>query len=466
MTAVVTDYRLSDPQQWAQAQFGGAKLGHKRRTKRLVKLAAQVAIDTMASLPDQNEHWADLKAAYRFFDTEAVTFRVVAEPHWEQTRDSGPGRKLIVNDTTELDFGCTRQIDGVGPVGTGLGKGFLLHSGLMIAPQTLEVLGLAGQDLFLRTPVPKNETRAERRKRDRESQVWGRVIDAIGSPPPGAQFVHVMDRGADDFEVFSRAQRQQCDWVVRLKTLHRCVRDSQGADRTIEEILSQTESSCCYTLQLRARPGQAARSARLEVKYAPVTMPVPRQPAASLKALNPEPIEGWVVEIREVGDAEGVEPLHWVLFTSLEVESSEAALEIVEYYEARWVIEEFHKALKTGCNIERRQLKTGGRLAPLIGLMSVQAVRLLQLKSVARAEPNRPAEQIVPKRYIRLLERCRKLAPGSLVTVRDFFRTLAKLGGFLGRKGDGEPGWLTIWRGWEKLYGMIRGAELVTELER
>jgi Transposase Tn5 dimerisation domain/Transposase DDE domain len=150
-----------------------------------------------------------------------------------------------------------------------------------------------------------------------------------------------------------------------------------------------------------------------------------------------------------------------VLFTSLEADTAAAAIEIVNYYEKRWIIEEFHKALKTGCRIEDRQLETGDRLAPLIGLMSVQAVRLVQLKTVARAEPDRPAEQIVPERYIELLERCRKLAPGTLVTVRDFFRTLAKLGGFLGRKGDGEPGWLTIWRGWEKLYGMIRGAELM-----
>jgi Transposase DNA-binding/Transposase Tn5 dimerisation domain len=464
MLLMVVDCRLTDPEQWAQTQFGSARLGHKRRTKRLIKVARQIALDCMASLPDQIESWADLKGAYRFFDTKAVTFEAVAEPHWELTRSCGPGRKLIIDDTTELDFGCSRQIDGVGPVGTGLGKGFLLHNAMMVDPVTHEVLGLAGQELFLRKPAPKKETRAQRRKRDRESQVWGRVIEAIGPPPPDAQFVHVMDRGSDDFEVFCRAQRQRCDWVARLKTLHRSVLDSQGVERTVEEVLDQTESSCCYSLHLRARPGQSARTARLEVTYARITMLVPRQPAASLKALNPQPIEGWVVQVREVGAPQGVEPLHWVLFTSLAVESAEAAIEIVEYYEARWTIEEFHKALKTGCNIEHRQLKTGDRLAPLIGLMSVVAIRLLWLKSVARAEPDRPTEQIVPKRYIHLLERCRKLAPGSLAKVRDFFRTLAKLGGFLGRKGDGEPGWLTIWRGWEKLYGMIRGAELMAEL--
>jgi hypothetical protein len=462
---MVVDYRLIDTEKWAQTQFGNAKLGHKRRTKRLVKLATQIALDSMASLPNQTESWADLKGAYRFFDTGAVTFEAVAQSHWEFTRDCGPGRKLIIDDTTELDFGCTIQVTGLGPVGGGYSKGFLLHNAMMIDAETRQVLGLAGQDLFLRKPAPKKETRAERRKRDRESQVWGRVIEAIGPPPPGAQFVHVMDRGADDFEVFCRAQRQQCDWVGRLKTLHRVVLDGEGEERRIDEILDETKPACEYSIDLRARPGKSARTARVEVTYARITMPVPRQPADSLKELDPEPIEGWVVQVREVGAPKGVEPLHWVLFTSLEVESVEAAIEVVEIYEARWVIEEFHKALKSGCNIERRQLKKGARLAPLIAMMSVVAVRLLQLKFEARANPDRPTEEIVPKRYVDLLERCRKLAPGSLVRVRDFFRTLAKLGGFLGRKGDGEPGWLTIWRGWEKLHGMIRGAALMAELK-
>jgi Transposase DNA-binding/Transposase DDE domain/Transposase Tn5 dimerisation domain len=454
---------LTDPAHWAHAQFGGAKLGHRRRTKRLVRLATQIAIDSMASLPDQTETWADLKAAYGFFDNDAVTFPAVATPHWERTRDCGPGRWLILNDTTELDFGPKRRIKEIGPVGSGIGQGFLLHNALMTDSVTGAIRGLAGQELFLRKPAPKGESRSQRRKRERESEVWGRVIEAIGLPPSGAQFVHVMDRGADDFEVFCRTQRQQCDWVVRLKTLHRRVQDSQGIERPLDEICREIPPSCCYELALRARPGQTARTARVEVSYTRVTMLVPRQPADSLKSLAPEPIAGWVVQVREIDPPEGVEPVDWVLFTSLAVETVEEALQVVAYYKARWGIEEFHKALKTGCNIERRQLKTAARLAPLVALLSVQAVRLIQLKAVARAEPNRPTEELVPQRYVQMLERCRKLAPGALGRVRDFFRTLAKLGGFLGRKGDGEPGWLTIWRGWEKLYGMVRGADLVTE---
>jgi hypothetical protein len=462
---MVMDHRLTDPGQWAEAHFAGAQLGDRRRTKRLVKLATQIGSDSMASLPDQTEHWADLKAAYRLFDTDAVTFEAVATPHWERTRNCGPDRWLILNDTSEIDFGGRRQITGVGPVGSGSGRGFLLHNAMMVHAASGAVQGLAGQDLFLRKPKPQDESRTQRRKRDRESQVWGRVIEAIGPPPPDAQFVHVMDRGADDFEVFCRTQNQGCDWVIRLKSLHRRVRDREGNERFLDDVLGEAAPSCCFALSLRARPGQAARTAHLEVSYARVTILVPRQPADSLKALAPEPVEGCVVQVREVNPPKGVEPIDWVLFTSLDVETSGAAIEIIGYYEARWMIEEFHKGLKTGCNIERRQLKTGERLAPLVALMSIQAVRLLQLKAKARAEPSRPTAELVPGRYIRLLERCRKLAPGSLCEVRDFFRALAKLGGFLGRKGDGEPGWQTIWRGWEKLYGMIRGAELVRESE-
>lgn len=459
----VIEHHLTDPAQWARTQFGDADLKDQRRTKRLVRLATLIATDSMASLPDQNETWADLKAAYRFCDMETATFSAVATPHWNRTRDCGPGRWLIIDDTTELDFGPTRQIEGIGPVGSGVGQGFLLHNAMMTDPVSGGVRGLAGQELFLRKPVTKGETRSERRKRERESEVWGRVIEAIGPPPAGAQFVHVMDRGADDFEVFCRTQRQRCDWVVRLKSLNRRIHDDQGVERPLNDVLRAVKPLCCYSLPLRARPGQSARIARVEVSYVAVTMRVPRQPADSLKALDPQPIAGWAVQVREVNPPKGVDPIEWVLFTSLELETVEAALQIIAYYEARWGIEEFHKALKTGCNIEQRQLKTAARLAPLVALMSVQAVRLIQLKAVARAEPDRPTEELVPRRYVQVLERCRNLAPGSLGRVRDFFRTLAKLGGFLGRKGDGEPGWLTIWRGWEKLSGIIRGADLERE---
>jgi transposase-like protein/transposase Tn5 family protein len=451
---------------WAQAQFAAADLGDRRRTARLISVAAQVAADPLGSLPHQTETWPDLKAAYRLFDAEEVTFQALATPHWDLTRQSAPGRSLILDDTTELDFGATRQIEGLGPVGSGIGRGFLLHSALMVAPETEAIHGLASQVLFYRQPAPKGETRAQRRHRDRESAVWGQLIEQVGAPPPGAQWVHVMDRGADDFEVFCRAQRLGVDWVGRAKSLHRRVADPTGQERPLLDYLKSLPVAGEFPLKLRARPGIPARKARLQVSYGPVTMLVPRQPAESLKQLRPRPIAQGVVWVREVDPPPGLkEPIDWVLYTSLPVESLDDAMTIVGYYEKRWLIEEWHKALKTGCQATQRQLKTNGRLEALMGLLSVVAVRLLQAKGVARTEPERPAVEVVPARYVAMLQGARRVAPTTVWGVGRFFRELAKLGGFLGRKGDGEPGWITIWRGWEKLHLMLRGAEVAARYD-
>src|SRR5690606_14959552 len=147
-----------------------------------------------------------------------------------------------------------------------------------------------------------------------------------------------------------------------------------------------------------------------------------------------------------------VEPIHWVLLTSLPVATFDEAWAIIGHYELRWLVEEYHKALKTGCCTESRQLKTAGRLEALVGLTSVVAVRLLQLKSLARTSPHVPAQSVVPRIWLKMLKLARKnLNRVHDLTVGQFYREVAKLGGFLGRKSDGQPGWITIWRGWEKL---------------
>ena len=183
--------------------------------------------------------------------------------------------------------------------------------------------------------------------------------------------------------------------------------------------------------------------------------------SASLKKVKPEPIPMWVVWVREVDAPPGVDPIEWVLYTSLAVESFESALVIVGYYEKRWLIEEWHKVLKTGMRVEDRQLKTSGRLEAMMGLMSVAAVRLFQLKGEARTAPERRAEEVVPPKYVRALKAIRKIGISTELTVGRFFRELAQLGGFLGRRSDGEPGWITIWRGWDKLQTMVRGADAI-----
>ena len=193
-----------DAQTWATTQFAAADLHDKRRTLRLILLATQITAHPSGSFPEQTESWNDLRAAYNLFDTEEVTFQAIATPHWELTKGTKGKRLLIIEDTTEIDYGPTAQVTGLSPVGSGIGQGFHLHSGLMVSTEDDRVHGLAGQLIYHRQPVPKEEKRIERLKRDdRESQIWSQLVNQIGSPPSGTCWVHVVDRGADDFEFFN-----------------------------------------------------------------------------------------------------------------------------------------------------------------------------------------------------------------------------------------------------------------------
>ena len=155
-----------------------------------------------------------------------------------------------------------------------------------------------------------------------------------------------------------------------------------------------------------------------------------------------------------------------LLLTSLPAKTFDEAWIVIGYYELRWLIEEYHKALKTGCHVEGRQLKTAARLEAMVGLMSVVAVRLLRLKSLARTNPEIRAQRVIPRVWLQMLKAARKgLNRVHDLTVGQFYREVAKLGGFLGRKGDGEPGWITIWRGWEKLSTYVQAVSLASKLK-
>ena len=454
-----------DSKTWAAQQFAACKLGDKRRTNRITKMAEQMADNPSGSFCEQMETWGDLKAAYRLFDKEKVTFEAVVRPHWEQTKQVESGRYLLLDDTTEVDFGSHRQIEGLAELGNGSGRGFLLHNALMVNANSQEIVGVAGQTVHYRKPRPKKETIAQRMKRERESRVWGDVIDDVGQPPEGVQFVHVCDRGADDFEVFCHLVKQQSDWVVRASSLHRKILNPDGERVSLSQYLATLPLAGTFTLALRSRKDQPARTAKLEVRFGKLRVPVPCHTSPYVKSSGLSSIEMWVVQVCEVYAPEGVEPISWVLYTSLPVAVFGDAWQIIEYYELRWLVEEYHKALKTGCCVQKRGLRKAERLEPMVALMSVVALRLLQLKSVARTDPDRPAKKIVPRLWLQMLKAARKnLRRVHDLTIGEFYRELAKLGGFLGRKSDGEPGWITIWRGWEKLNTLVRGAELALRL--
>jgi len=258
---------ILDTNTWAQQQFSDCQLGDERRTRRLVRLAEQVVSHPSGGFPEQTETWADLKAAYRLLDRAEVTFQSVGEVHWEQTRRRSAGRYLVLGDTTELDFGFHRDIPDLGPTGNGGGWGFLLHSGLLVAAEGEEIFGLAGQRIHYRKPAPHKENTTQRLERDRESKVWGEVIDAVGRPSEDVELVHVLDRGADNFEVYCHCLEQGTDWVVRVTQKNRNILTPDDRRMPLKAYLTTLPLSGTYELSLRARPGQAARTAKLQVRY-------------------------------------------------------------------------------------------------------------------------------------------------------------------------------------------------------
>jgi hypothetical protein len=467
-----------DAQLWAEEQFGQCDLKDKRRTQRLVQVATSALCHPSGSLPEQASDAADLKAAYRLFGCEDVAFEDIVGPHWTQTRRRPPGTYLVLNDTTETDFGIRRKLRGMAQTGNGGGWGFLLHSALVVGAKNEAIFGLAAQKIRYRKSAPKKESSTKRLQRDRESMLWGQVIDQVGPPAEGVRWVHVMDRGADNFEVYCHCRQQQADWVVRVTQKQRCAITPAGQTMALKRYLGTLSSSGSYELKLRARPAlpkrghkparkaQPARTAKVEVRFGPLQIPFPKQKSPYLKGLAAVPLAMWVVHAVEVDPPKDVEQVEWILLTSLPVASFEGAWRILEYYEKRWLIEEYHKALKTGCRVESRHLQSKEGLERITALLSVVAVRLLQLKSAARTNPTLPARNLVPLHWIKMLLAARKRSKLTVaMTIREFYREVAKLGGFLGRKSDGEPGWITIWRGWQKLYLYIHGAELAQTIK-
>lgn len=450
--------RELEPELWSELEFGGCQLGDKRRTRRLVRYARQMAEKPDASTPRQTENWADCKAVYGMFKPDEVTFEAVTAVHYRRTLNLGPGTYLAISDTTELDYGYQSRRRGLGRLTAKKHRGFFLHTALVVDAQNRQVVGVGAQELFTRSSQQQPRVhRVACRKRATEADVWGRVMDRVQpSTPAGVRLIHVCDRGADNFDVFAHLQEKGDSWVIRAAQLTRKVRQGDQVAK-----LSQVMDSACvlgtYEVYVAANRKQKARWAEVEVRAAEVTLLRPREGStAFVMDRDIREIQTNVVEVREAHPPKNSEPLRWVLYTREAASSFEQALRVVEHYEQRPIVEEYHKCLKTGLQVERRRYQSQDRLEPVIGVICVQAVRLLQLRDVSRTSSGTPAKGLVPPEWLEVMNKIRR-RPSPIQTVRDFLRAVAGLGGFLARKSDGEPGWMTIWLGLETLLVALRG---------
>lgn len=454
---------IFETSEWARQTFGSCDLHDKKRTKRIVKVATKMANKPEASLPNQMETWCDLKAAYRLFRAPGVTFQEIIAPHCRQTRNScQPGEvKLIVSDTTEADFSSLSKAEGLGPIGNGSGRGFFLHTAMMIDAVTHRVDGIAAAGTFYRRERKgrKPHRNSQRRNPDRESAIWGKTYDRVGSPPEGVTWIHVCDRAADDIEVMWRALYWRCGFVIRAARLTRKILTPEGIEQPLKDYLATLPQQGTREIAVRATSRTPARKATVTLRYGNVGIPLSAVLTPWLKEHRPPgPLQAGVVELLEMNPPKGVKPVRWVLYTHTQIRQEADAETTIQHYEQRPTVEDYHKGIKTGCSIEQRRLLRAHGLENILAICIIIAIRLLQLKTAALETPDRPARELVPLSWIQMLRKVRNLPLIPEMTIRDFIRQLAGLGGFLGRKHDGEPGWITLWRGFEKLILMLRGA--------
>jgi hypothetical protein len=473
-----------DPYLWAELHFSGAALSDVRRVERVQTIAEAMAARPGQSLPQMFAHSYDVKAAYHLFKLAEATPDNLQVGHRQcvLTALEKPGRYLLLEDTSELSWAGNQPIEGLGPVGASKDgqQGFLLHSVLAVGwrqpPVTSEpvqrcpvqVLGLADQQYHIRQPRPAGERSADswrRKSRRRESDLWQQASQRIGSAPPtgAVGWVRVCDRGADIYEFLVSCQQAGHGFVVRAAQNRVLVDPATGKSAGhLFERARQAEALGQFELQLRARPGQPARLAHLCVGAIAVCLRAPRRPGQAAGRLPPIPCTA--VRVWEQPLPKAVQPLEWILLVEESVTTFEQALEVALQYSARWILEEFHKALKTGLGAERLQLEKAPQLFAAIAIMSVVALRLIELREQLRLHPQAPAAAS----GLDQLER-KVLAAATrrrLHTVQELALAIGRLGGHLNRKGDGLPGWITLWRGICQLNTLVEGVRLASQLNK
>jgi transposase-like protein/transposase Tn5 family protein len=435
---------------WAWTEFGEADLGDSRRTERLVELAKTLAQRPTASLPDACVDGAQLKAAYRFFDNAAVTPEAVLASHVAATRERMTQVPVVlaIQDTTELDYTSHPATTGLGFLNDLKHQGLLVHTTLALTPERLP-LGLVAQQVWTRPTLGHRATRKTRALTEKESQKWVLSLEAVKETRvhcPSTRFVCVGDREADVYDLFLVERPPGVDLLVRA-AWDRRVTDPQ---KHLWAAVGAAPVAGSAEVTIPRHPGQPARTATLTVRFRAVRLRPPR--SRTKEKLPTAPV--WAVWVQEAAPPEGSAPIEWLLLTTCPVLTPEQALHCVAWYACRWGIEVWHKILKSGCQIEARQLESAERLQRCLTLYSVIAWRVLYATVLARTVPDRPCTVLLETAEWQALyctTHRTPTPPATPPTLRQAVRWIAQLGGFLARTRDGEPGVTTLWKGFQHL---------------
>jgi hypothetical protein len=471
-------------EEWVEQETKTAVLGDQRLNQRMKMVLQRLSENPEASPHAAMRGWAEAEGAYRFFDNDKPSAEKILAPHGDATveRVKAFDRVLVLQDTTELDYTKKKRLKGKGPLSTVNRQGFFLHEHLVVTPERL-VLGVWGAKIYARDEKEhgKSSSRKQRPIEEKESYRWLEGYRAACDLMERAQDTEVIscsDREGDVYEVFQERQRRTDEgksaahWLIR-KNQDRVLDGTGGSGvdngfsefRTIVERVGANPVLGTITVEVKAKEQlkkvkggnrvkkkRAARVATLEVRSAQVTLRPPHRTGRKL-----DKVSFWVVQAKEVNPPKNDDPIEWVLMTSLKAAGFQRAVTIIELYRVRWEIEVFHRVLKTGCTVEQLELKDDERIKVALALYLIVAWRVLYVMRLGRECPDVPCNLIFEEDEWKALWFV-EYGPKAMTappTLKEFIRILAKIGGFKGRKGDGEPGPQTIWQGLSCLRGMV-----------
>lgn len=449
---------------WAEEEFGSAQLGDARRVRRLVQVASGAAGQVGSALSSVCGK-SGAQTVSRLLGRDETTLASVTKGHVRRTcaRLCGCGRVLAIQDTTVLDFTTHASLEGIGPVTTSRhSRGLLMHTVLCVSQDRVP-LGLLGIQLWARDESSRGcaKNRRKRAVSAKESSKWliG-LSQAQKATAPDQKLLVIGDRESDIYALFVAPRRDGVEILIRLAHNRAVVDDEYGY---VRDALDDASIIGTYEVEIPRQGSRPKRVAKLDVRIARVKLRSPRNG----KVEGPgHAVEVCLIQALERSAPENGEPLNWTLLTTEVIECFESAVEMIESYTVRWVIEEFHRVLKSGCKVEQMQFENVARLKPAVGILAIVAWRVLHLTKRARSEPELDVGQIASAEEVEVLSRwlrSRREKRYEIRTVKEFNIAVARLGGFLGRKSDGMPGTKTTWQGLRSLEILVLGYKLAAQ---
>ena len=447
--------RWQPAQDWTEEEFGVARLPDGRLTKRLRTIAADFFQQPEANIPQACGSRAKTKAAYRFFEHKELTMEDILGPHREATLQRMASQKVVlaVQDSTAVTYGKRAGTEGLGPTNNDHHEkvGFWLHNTMAYSLEGL-ALGLLDVQVWARE-APEQRPRSRRWAvafQEKESRKWVQSFQQVALAQrrlPPTQMVSVADREADVYELFvaARDKGQGAKVLVRVQHKKRSLAEEQG--HLLQELKKQKIAGT-VEVSIGRRANQPVRRARLQMRFCAVRL----KPPANKSSLGVVTV--WAVLGTETKAPKGIKPIEWMLLSTLPIETLEQAGEKLQWYAIRSLIEGFHRTIKSGCRIEKRQLLAAHALQKCLAIDLVVGWRIVHMCRLGRQQPELPCTEVFEQdewkalySYVHHTLKLPKQAPALQPTVR----MVASLGGFLGRKGDGEPGMQTLWLGLQRL---------------